>query len=155
MIRKLFIVIALLSLGFFCGCSGDEPYTGPELIPVDGLVSLDGKPLSHARLTLIPTGNTPGQGALAQTDEAGRFSLKCVAGRGGAAAGTYRVVITRRVRPDGTPLTEISDVGPIDSDARQILPECYSSFEHSELTATVAADSPLEFHLRSKVRRRW
>jgi hypothetical protein len=139
------------------GCTADQEYQGPELIAVDGIVTLDAQPLAGAELVFIPTGDTLGQGAVGQTDAHGRFVLTGHRGQSGAPRGCYRVIITKCVMPDGSPCPERAEIPPMDSMARQILPDRYSSYEHSGLIATVQPGEPLEFHLTSTVQRgrRW
>jgi len=138
--------IVLLSVWFAgCGQGPDEP----PLVPVSGTVTLDDKPLSGALVTFIPTGNTKGTDVSGRTDRDGRYKLVTPKGRAGAAAGTYRVTISRLLRPDGSEYLPDPAVPPVEAPARESLPPHYSDPERTRLTATVpeagaTADFPLK-----------
>ncbi|MEZ6090565.1 MAG: hypothetical protein R3C05_21605 [Pirellulaceae bacterium] len=85
------------------GCS--DP--GPNVVPVSGVVTLDGEPLKFKSLTLFPTEGTAGQGAGGYTDGEGNYSLVAVVPNAikdyrGCPPGKYRVVVSE-------PLIPISD----------------------------------------------
>ena len=85
------------------GC-GDA---GPDVVPISGVVTLDGEPLKFKSLTLFPTEGTVGQGAGGYTDGEGKYSLIAVVPNAiqdfaGCPPGKYRVVISE-------PLIPISD----------------------------------------------
>ena len=145
--------LALLALAcfIFSACSSDAG--GPPLVPVEGIVTLDGKPLSGALVTLIPQGETRGQAGNGRTDAAGKFELATSDGkRKGAAVGKYQVLISKFVNPDGTDYVGSADVGPMDANYRELLP-AYSDAAQSRLTADVPeAGAKLEFKLQSKLR---
>jgi hypothetical protein len=73
----------------------------PEVVPVEGVVYLNGQPLPHAEVQFVPT--APGLGAefvsVGVTDERGRFALAC-GGRAGACAGDNRVTVNEAPAPD-------------------------------------------------------
>lgn len=76
-----------------------EPYTGPALYEVSGLVKQGGNPLANARLDFGPDPDSPessrdGFAASATTDETGMYRLSYSAGIFGAPAGKYVVGIT-------------------------------------------------------------
>jgi hypothetical protein len=77
------VAAGLLLVGV--GCS-----TRP--VPVEGLVSLDGRPLKNAAVTFIPEGN--GRIATAITGNDGSFHLTTFAAGDGALPGDYKVTIT-------------------------------------------------------------
>jgi hypothetical protein len=140
-------LVLLLVLGLGCGSGKPE---GPELVPVTGTVLLDGKPLPGADVTFVPTENTPGMGGSARTDEEGKFELTYARGDSGAPAGQYRVTVSRRLMPDGTPVPVDDETPPIDSPARETLPAVYNDPEQTRLTATVEANgSSVELKLES------
>lgn len=69
-----------------CGCGG-----GPGLVPVEGRVLLDGRPVREVVVTFTPLDETPGSGSIGSTDAEGRFALTDVRGSPGVYVGTYRV----------------------------------------------------------------
>src|SRR5262245_2216097 len=140
------VCLALLgALG--CGSGPDLP----KHVPVSGAITLDGKGLARARVTFIPTGDTKGFGAQANTDEAGKYSLKGTRGGDGAGPGTYKVVVSKRVMPDGSDVPADDNTPPIESPAKEKLPLQYSNPGATTLTATVpAAGGTIDFPLKSK-----
>jgi hypothetical protein len=128
---------------------------GPALVPVAGTVTLDGKPLSGAQVTLIPTGTTGGQAAVGKTDASGKFAVTTPdLTQQGAAAGSYRVLISKKVNPDGTDFQPSPDQDPALATYKEILPPVYSDDAQTTLTAEVPAGgtSDLRFDLKSKGR---
>ncbi len=75
------------------GCSGG----GPTIVPVSGVITLDGKPYGKAVVVFQPVGTKdnpePGRGSSAYTDESGRFVLKYDGVSDGAVVGTHLVRI--------------------------------------------------------------
>ena len=104
----LSIVIFLLA-----GCNREK-----VVVPVSGIVTLDGKPLAGTQVTFQPIGKGKideelGEGSFAKTDENGKFTLKYVGpgDRMGAVVGSHRVMIAM---PSGVPGSDdISKPGKI------------------------------------------
>jgi hypothetical protein len=129
------------------GCSQSN---APPLIPVTGRVTLDNQSLAGAEISFIPTGTTAGAGSRGRTDPEGTYKLFALRGGVGAVAGEYKVVISRRVLPDGSPLPANSEVPPIESNAREQLPPEYSDPARTKLhTVVKAGNEPIDFSLRS------
>ncbi len=131
------------------GCSRNDSNI-PKLATVDGTVTLNGKPLSSATVSFVPTGSTRGTGANGYTDKAGKYELKTRSGDKGTPPGEYRIVVTKMVMPDGSDLPMDSTVAPINSPAKQILPTKYSMRDKTILKATVGdraniIDFPLSY----------
>jgi len=135
------VCVAILATGLF-GCGGTAGG-----VAVTGTVTLDGRPLADAVVTFYPEGETAGLGGAGRTGADGRYSL--TAARGASLPpGEYTVVISRPLRPDGTPPPP--DVPPIESDARETLPTTYSSRDASILKRTVSKDTKgYDFPLRT------
>lgn len=126
--RRWLVVVA-----FIAGCSGSSART------VTGTVTLDGVALSGAIVTFKPaTEATPGLGGTGTTNAEGQYTLTDARGGAGLAPGDYTVVISRRLRPDGTVLPP--DVPPMEADAKESLPLTYSDLSKSTLRAKVSAD---------------
>jgi hypothetical protein len=85
----LFCILAALG----CGCNRGPVL--PELVPVHGTVTLDGKPLSGASIAFVPIGNTRGTGADGCTDNNGQYEVFDRRGQKGAPVGEYRVSIVK------------------------------------------------------------
>ena len=151
---KLRDSLLLASILFVAGCSqGPE---GPPLVPVEGTITLDGKPLGKADLMFVPDGDTRGQGGVAQTDQEGKFTLLSQDRKHkGAPVGTYRVIINKLVKPDGSDYVPDPNAGPMDTGGfRELLPAAYSDMGQTQLTATVpeAGVKDVEFKLSSKLK---
>jgi hypothetical protein len=150
MMRFGFPCLCLIALTFGCG---PKP---AETIPVSGLVTLDGQPLSGANVIFVPQGETKGNGGLGTTNADGRFEARLNDNRSdkgqlGLFAGSYKVLVSKMVNPDGTPFVASEDVAPIDSNAKELLPEKFSHYEQTMLSADITPDmKPLTFDLRSK-----
>lgn len=126
--------VALFPLCLLVGCD-----SGPPLYPVTGTVTLEGKAQEGAVVRFVPQGNTPGHGGHAVTDNAGKFEMLAAPNdRRGLPAGSYKVVISRMRRPDGS--KPDPNVPPIESDASEKIPAPYSSLRDTPLTATVGAE---------------
>lgn len=63
--------------------------------PVEGVVTMGGKPLGHVRVQFMPDANkkTIGPASGGATDDQGHFKLTCADGRIGAVVGWHKVVI--------------------------------------------------------------
>lgn len=95
--RWLFSLLTALVLTFaFCGCSPSEF----DLVPVSGLVTLDGEPVANARVIFSPqrTGEAAlvaGPSSDGMTDDSGRYDLlTSVEGHKGAVVGAHTVTIS-------------------------------------------------------------
>lgn len=85
----------ILNLAVLCGgllllagCPGPQ---GPEIVPVEGNITVDGKPLKNIRIEFWP--ETEGPNSVALTDEQGHFVLMTeeVEPRKGAVKGMHRL----------------------------------------------------------------
>lgn len=78
----------------FASAAGCGPGRAP-VAPVEGVVTLSGKPLPKLRVQFMPDANkgTHGPTSTGITDDKGRFKLTCADGRVGAVVGWHKVVI--------------------------------------------------------------
>ncbi|QEL20063.1 hypothetical protein [Limnoglobus roseus] len=87
--------LASILLLAVAGCSG-----GANVVPVSGVVRLDGKPYGKAVVTFQPVPSpeipTPGRGSTGRTDENGRYVLVSDGTTKGATVGKHIVRITTR-----------------------------------------------------------
>jgi hypothetical protein len=152
--HRLAILLLVLGAAVEAGCNSAP--SGPPLAPAEGVVLLDGKPLSGADLMFQPQGETKGQAGYGRTDAAGKFALTTPdTKRNGAAVGAYRVTINKMVKPDGSDFVPDPNSGPEDTGGfKQILPLVYSDMEQTRLNAEIPAGGKkdLEFKLNSKAR---
>jgi hypothetical protein len=122
------------------GCSGQAASVPlPKTVPASGTVTLNGATLASAVVTFIPRQAESGIECTGMTDDAGLFKLKQLRGGEGAPPGEYTVVISRLVKPDGTPVPPNSPEPPADLGAVESLPARYSNPAESKLTANVPA----------------
>lgn len=147
-----FAVLLLVMSAAGCG-GGPEKVIPEKAVPVTGTLTLDGKPLDNARITFYPSSAAQGDGSSGTTDSAGKYELQSVFGADvviGAAPGKYKVVISRMVRPDGTPMPPDSQEPPMMSGAREGIPLQYSGFSTTVLSANVASTGgTFDFALKS------
>ncbi len=86
------IVCPLLFLGLLVspvltGCGDGRP----RRVPVSGRVLIDGEPLSHGTIMLVPHDARP---STAPLDAQGRFTMNCFDEGDGAVLGTHRVGVS-------------------------------------------------------------
>jgi hypothetical protein len=82
--RTVFSGVLLLA---FSGCD-----SGPKILPVEGTVQLDGKPLDKILVEFLPTSEGPR--SFGETDSQGHFKLTTDDGkRTGASVGTHKVTL--------------------------------------------------------------
>jgi len=144
--RPAILAAGLVALLGGCG------QTDPSLVPVTGTVTVNERPLANATVTFIPKDGTPGFGGVGKTDAAGKYKLR--GSRDDAAGilpGEYRVVISKRLMPDGSEVPANDNTPPMNSPARESLPAGYSSMAATTLSATVRPGvGPIDFPLRDK-----
>lgn len=117
-----------------CGGSGN-----PETVPVSGLVTFNGQPVSDAAVTFYPEGGRPASG---RTDAEGIYQLTTFTPNDGAIPGSHRVAILKASTPPGNSPEELEAV-------ERVIPEKYANEASSGLTATVNVDqeTPIDFNL--------
>lgn len=91
-------ITLLLIAMLMAGCGGDPPSDQPkvELIPVTGVVQVDGKPISGARIALHSSAG--GTDAIVNpngiSDSEGKFQLTTYSVNDGAPAGVWNVTVS-------------------------------------------------------------
>ncbi len=108
---------------------------GPTLLPVSGVVTLDGRPVAQAGIIFSPAEGGPA--ASGSTDAQGKFQLRTV-NESGAVAGKHLVTVTKQ---ETTGLGDFGAVGPEGIKAIWHVPEKYSNRKTSGLECTVGSDS--------------
>lgn len=90
--RIALAVLVCCKLMFAGGCDSSS---GPKVHPVNGKLTIDGKPPSGVTITFHPV-DASGEAASGRVDEQGNFKLYSGnQGREGAAIGKYKVVLTQ------------------------------------------------------------
>jgi len=128
-------VLCTCALVLLCltGCGGKGAIKTPDLVPVEGTITMDDKPLAGASV-MLGTGS-----AFGETDANGHYVLKAHGGKTGAPVGDFKVVVEKWVNPDGSVYRSTEGISPMDAGARQLIPPQYSNTEKTELKATVPA----------------
>lgn len=138
---KVVMVGALASLMGVIGCSGAASEGGD--VPVVGNIKVDEQTASNALVTYIPQGNTPGHGGSGVTDSTGRYEVASPQGKKGLPPGQYKVTVSRRLNPDGSPPDP--NVPPIESNARETLSPKYSERDKTELSVNISTGDKRSF----------
>jgi hypothetical protein len=97
MLQRIPGAAALAVALVLAGCSKSPP----AIVPVEGIVTINGNPLPSATVTFVPMIQGYGAEYIATgtTDEKGRFKVECKAGPG-ACACENRVTLTDAPAPD-------------------------------------------------------
>jgi hypothetical protein len=133
-----------------------------SLSKVEGVVTLDGAPLSDATVSFMPVGN--GRAASGLTDSNGYFRLTTFRTDDGALAGDYKVIVLHDERELKIPVTDdekkAGRVGTMTpqgkkkqaeqkSKKRPMVPEIYSDIKKTPLKEVVPTNGKIELALRS------
>lgn len=147
------ITAAALLTGMTGGCGKSDG--GPPLVPAEGVVILDGKPLANADVMFIPQEGTAGQALFGRTDAEGHFRMATPDGkRQGAAVGRYKVTIQKLVKPDGSDFIPDPNAGPMDTGGfRELLPPRFASEAETQLEAEVPVGGTRDLRFDLKLRR--
>jgi hypothetical protein len=129
-------------------CLGCNRYDGPPLHPVNGTVTLDGKPLANAGVMFLPRETTRGNACLGITDASGKYVLKPERGGGeGCQEGTFAVTISKMKDPPPA----AGEVAAAETGTEETLPARYWDSAHTVLSAKVpAGGASIDFQLDSK-----
>jgi len=143
--RFVTVAAAALLMTAAAGCGSSTP--APATAPVSGVVTVDGSPVPDVRVSFLPIDGTPGRGGWTKTDGEGRYDMRTpwirsglmgmsVTWLEGLPPGRYRVVVSRRIHSDGSPMRD--DEAPLDSPALETIAATYSD----EIAGALAADVP-------------
>ncbi|RMG39220.1 MAG: hypothetical protein D6725_05605 [Planctomycetota bacterium] len=146
------------------GCGGGSDSANVETVPVQGTVTLDGKPLEGATVTFVPVNEGQGLPATGTTDEEGRFTLTAMGGgkRGAPGAGTlpgeYYVGVVKDIvegdeaedsPPEGQ-FPEASDQPTPEPKTTHVVPTKYNDPKSSGIKVTVKeGDNDIKIELKS------
>jgi hypothetical protein len=138
---------AISILPWLIGCGTNRP----ETVPLDGTVTLDGKPLAGAGVLLMP--ERGGRPATGTTDEAGHFRLSTFEPGDGALLGKHTVTVIKRVMT-GVIVGEDGMMGveaPGGAKTQWITPPRYADPKTSGLAVDVQRPvAPLVIELKSR-----
>ena len=102
------------------GCGGSHE----TLLPASGFVTLDGDPLPEATVAFIPVKSNQQQPSYGYTDDDGKYVLKTPEGYVGVSPGEYRIVVSRMVMEDGSPIPPGSQTGAAEGHESIPFPHC-------------------------------
>lgn len=123
--RRLVFIGCGLGLLSAIGCSR----SGPTIARVEGIVTLDGKPLSAGRVTFWPEAGRSGSGWI---DEDGTYTVGTLREFDGAVVGRHKVSVTAASKaPTGPP--DFDRDGPARGWPRSPIPARYSNPDSSGL----------------------
>lgn len=93
-------ILVLAPVCLLVGCFGSG-----KIVPVSGVVTLDGEPLSGAVVGFEPIAQEgdleAGYGSYAKTDDDGRYALRSLKNEDGAMVGQHRVSVSTVVGKEG------------------------------------------------------
>jgi hypothetical protein len=126
------------------GCS-KRRVNRPQTFPVKGVVTMGGEPLAGATVMFNPVASG-GSGAIALTDDQGRYKLTTFDSGDGAVAGEYRVAFVKTIFPKQE---GVDPMVAMSGDPKNVLPLKLADSEKSGFTATVAEgpDNTFDFSL--------
>jgi hypothetical protein len=137
--RRIFVVGML---GLLTGCVADNL---PKTVPAEGIVTLDGVPVSDATVLFITdTGNNSASGV---SNKDGKFELNVFEEKKGAVPGAYKVTVSKTIVE---PASEKG--GETAVNVKYGLPVKYSDLTKSGLTYTLSdqGDKNIKIELKSK-----
>jgi hypothetical protein len=137
--QKTWLVVSAICLLALIGCSRSSGRQG-----IEGVVTLDGKPLETGSITFVPQPGTKGPTA-GGTISQGRFA---VSPAGGTFAGTFRVEITA-ARKTGRKVAD-PRLGEMIDETEQAIPVEYNRDSHLTAEVTEQGSNRFEFALQSR-----
>jgi len=133
-------LIALIPFVFaFVGCSRGDNL---DLVPVEGIVTLDGTPLADAAVVFHP--NPKGRPSMGRTDRDGRFRLEYMEGKKGALAGKHKVSISTLIEADSD-----SDDPDVQKGRPESVPAEFNSATTLEVEVEAGPGEVIEFPLET------
>lgn len=125
----------VLAVAVISGCGGEPP-----VVPVTGVVRVDGKLLDKVLVNFYPADETAKhfgvRHAIGITDAQGRFKLICSGGVEGIAAGQYKVTFSRPVVRGQAALTDANSK-PEQSGTVESMPKDYTQPQTTPVTVTI------------------
>lgn len=151
-LSSLALTAVVIGLSVGCGEREPPPPMPSSLVMVSGKVTQNGEPLEGAMVIFFPQtkDGVMGHGV---TDSTGNYAMETRGADGpvpGIGSGSYRVMVSRFLKPDGTAPLDPSEP-PANSGARESIPPDYSSPTNSKLRAVVGASGgQFNFDVKSK-----
>lgn len=159
----------LLSLLMLVGCGGndDQEKFNEGLVPVQGTVTVNGKPLEDLQISFIPSsskGNGNERIAIGSTDAQGKYTAmsppngKYIKPEDfpGMIPGNYDLTFSRFVLEDGSVWdSRNSEEGPMNVGATESMPVHLTNANSSRIKATIKKENPapIDFEIKTKSKR--
>lgn len=128
---------------FFCltvaGCGSGS---GVKLVPVEGIVTLDGKPVADAEVSFRPAGGRPSGG---RTNAEGHYTLTYTREEKGALIGNHQVSITTFLEADDESPDPIRQKG-----RQELIPQKYNKKTTLQVDVEPGGVFLADFSLESK-----
>jgi len=139
------ILPGLLFCWLSIGCTGEtKPFE--NLVPVRGVVTLDGKPLPSGSVLFYPVDQVAGQSAVGNIVN-GKFNAITTVSSPGVIVGKYQLCILAPDESKGTAPLDSNDIPPAPP---SLVPEKYTSIATSGLDVDVSQGmAPLKLELKS------
>jgi hypothetical protein len=142
------LTLALILWAAGCGAK-NKP------VPVNGSVTLDGRPIEGAMVTFAPDGGG-GREATAITDKEGAFQLTTFKPNDGALPGSYKVTVDYKegavAPPAGGQKEAFAGYEKAQKQKQKppkyVIPERYSNPAKTQLKFTVPHDGPIKLELK-------
>jgi hypothetical protein len=142
-LKSTHATICILGIvGLLAGCTTDNL---PKTVPAEGIVTLDGAPVSDATVLFITeTGNNSASGV---SNKDGKFELRVFEEKKGAIPGAYKVTVSKTIVE---PASERA--GETSVNVKYGLPVRYSDLTKSGLTHSLGeqGDKNIKIELKSK-----
>jgi len=125
---------------------------GSKLIPVKGVVTIDGKPANHAFVLFTPQ-DPDGKVAHGSTDSAGTFQLMTFRPHDGALPGLYKITVAYS-KADPTALGPMSPLETQGAErqtkpASLVLPPIYTQIDQTVLKHRIPEDGDVKLDLKT------
>ncbi|MDB5336921.1 MAG: hypothetical protein JWN70_2540 [Planctomycetaceae bacterium] len=149
MFRGRLTLIAILGAICLIGCGGgDDVKPLPNLVPVSGTVTFEGKPVPQGTLQLAPADPAAKLQSASGEIKNGSFTLNTTVSAPGVMAGKYKVRIASF--EGGNPAPSMPVPGqPAPAKPKSLIPEKYGDINKSGLEAEVKKGmAPLKFDLK-------
>lgn len=149
---RLFLCFFLLFSVFWTGCEKPNPY-GIETHYVEGLVTLDGKPLVDAVVSFVPKTSGMGEDAAGRSNAKGIYKVSSLRGlpEKGAMEGDYAITVSKSEKVDLAVPKMTLDGEPITFEMKNILPSDYKDPAKTPLSAKVVkGKNRIDLNLKSK-----
>jgi hypothetical protein len=148
-VRAILRIGIIAALSAAAGCGGP-----PSLVPVGGVVTIDGKAYEGVRVYFTPQTEVPAKSfasrfAIGISDKDGKYTLKGTYGEG-VEVGEYKVTFSRVVARSGKADTD-PNRKPEESGAKESLSPEFTDIKKTKFTAVVSnSNREFAFDLKTK-----